>query len=85
MIRKEQMTAAVLTTRSGRILEIAPEDYRALPQAEAEHCQLCEGCHRYYDRRRLEQVIFHNLLGHNQDDAILADCEKTPDGAAWEE
>jgi hypothetical protein len=82
LITKEQLKVPVRTTRSGRILEIAPDDYRRLPAEEAEHCELCEKCSYYFDRRRLEQVVFHNLLGHKLDHAILADCEKTPDGEA---
>jgi hypothetical protein len=85
LITKEQLTVPVRTTKSGRILEIAPDDYYNLSAEHAEHCVLCDECYHYYDRRRLEQVVFHTRNGHKKNAPLLRDLEKTPDGEAQDE
>jgi hypothetical protein len=51
--------------------------FAKLPKRERQHFTCCFVCNHYYDKRHLDEVVFHNLNGHNPHDRILPDISKS--------
>jgi hypothetical protein len=70
------IVAAILTPLPDESGKMTLDEYEKLPPEEKEHFAKCSTCGEIFDRRSLDEVLFHNIDHKHRPDIQYSGWEK---------